>query len=112
VRNLKLVNQRTGPAADAQYGIAVCDYQFNNYTTVVNNCIDIVNNAAKRHPGTHVITQVQSDITQVHTSNIIQVHTWLLTASPRYSQTSPRYTVRRHPGTHVATPYVIITQVQ
>jgi len=45
--------QRTrGSQADIVYGIAACQYQLKEYTSVVNNCKDLVSSAVRNHPGT------------------------------------------------------------
>lgn len=48
---MELLKQAMGPHADILYGIAVCDYQLSNYKAVVNSCTELVNRAAKHHPG-------------------------------------------------------------
>ena len=48
---LELLRHAAGPQSDIVYGLAVCDYQLQNYKAVVAACTELVNSAAKRHPG-------------------------------------------------------------
>ena len=50
-RVLELLRDMIGAEPDIVYGTAACDYQLNDYKSVVDACTDVVSSAAKRHPG-------------------------------------------------------------